>query len=230
MDSHSTRTDHKPRDRQQRRAYRTTVVLFLPWAVTAAALLAVEPAAQKKLVVEVLQGQGIEHDITSPRESSITIRVADEMQQPVAGAVVVLQLPQWGPGGNFSNGTRFHTILTSANGQATAQGFRPNSAPGEFPIVATVSYRDYRSVTLNIEQKNVAPAGQVDEPSPVRITKRESRKLITLVAIVGGVAAGAALGLSGGGGSGGAISPQAPPNTGPSTSINPGNPNFSPPR
>ena len=230
MDSHSTPTDHKPSDKQQRRACWTTVVLFLPWAVTAAALFAVEPAAQKKLVVEVLQGQGVEHDVTAPRESSITIHVADEMQQPVAGAVVVLQLPLWGPGGNFSNGTRFHTILTSANGQATAQGFRPNSAPGEFPIVATVSYRDYRSVTLNIEQKNVAPGVQVGEPSPVRITKRDSRKLITLVAIVGGVAAGAALGLSGGGGSGGAISPQAPPNTGPSTSINPGNPNFSPPR
>ena len=230
MDRHSTRIDHKARDRHQRRARRTTVVLVLPWAMTAAALLAVEPTSQKKLIVEVLQGQRVEHDITAPRESSITIRVADEMQQPVAGAVVVLQLPQWGPGGNFSNGTRFHTILTSANGQATAQGFRPNSEPGEFPIVATVSYRDYRSVTLNIEQKNVAPGVQIGEPSPVRITKRDSRKLITLVAIVGGVAAGAALGLSGGGGSGGAISPQAPPNTGPPTSINPGNPNFSPPR
>jgi hypothetical protein len=211
----------------------TTVVLYLLWAVTAADLLAVEPTAQKKLIVEVLQGQGVEHDITAPRESSITIRVVDEMKQPVEGAVVVLQLPQWGPGGTFSDGTRFHTILSSSNGQATAQGFRANSAPGEFPIVATVSYRDYRSVTLNIEQKNIAPRVKVGEPSPVRTTKRDSRKLITLVAIVGGAAAGAALGLSGGGGSGGsgsAVSPQAPPNTGPSTSINPGNPNFSPPR
>jgi len=230
MQGNSTRIHHQPRGGQQRGACWTTVVpTFLMWAVTATSLLAVEPNPKKKLTVEVLQGQGVEHDITAPRESSITIRVADETQKPVVGAVVVLQLPQRGPGGNFSNGTRFETILSAANGQATVQGFRPNSVPGEFPIMATVSYRDYQSVTLDIEQKNVAPAAQPGKPSPVQATKRDSRKLITLVAIVGGAAAGAALGLSGGG-SRGASSPQTPPGTGPPTRINPGNPNFGNPR
>lgn len=229
MDSHSRSIHQNPRGRRQRGRCRARVVpTFLMWAVAVTSLLAVEPNPEKKLTVEVLQGQGVEHDITAPRESSITIHVADEAQKPVVGAVVVLQLPQRGAGGAFSNGTRFQTILSGANGQATVQGFRPNSVPGEFSIVATVSYRDYESVTLNVEQKNVAPAAQPGEPPPVQTTKRNSRKLITLVAIIGG-AAGAALGLSGGS-SGGPASPQTPPSTGPPTRINPGNPNFGPPR
>jgi hypothetical protein len=155
--------------------------------------------------------------------------VTDQAKQPVVGAVVVLQLPQSGPGGNFSNGTRFQTMLSDANGQATVQGFRPNKVPGEFSIVTTVSYRDYESVTLNIAQKNVTPVPQPGEPAPVQTTKRSSGKVIALVAIIGGAAAGAALGLSGGGG-GSTGSPQPPPSAGPPTSINPGNPNFGPPR
>lgn len=202
---------------------------LLIWALTTAPLAAVEPNPEKKLSVEVVQGQGVEHDVTKPGESGIALRVADEARKPVVGAVVVLQLPQKGPGGVFSNGTRFQTILTDANGQVAVQGFRHNSLPGEFSIVATVSYRDYQSVTLNIEQKNVTPPPP-DERLPVETTKRDSRRLITLVAIIGGAAAGAALGFSGGGGNGGPATPQAPPAGRPPTSVNPGNPNFGPPR
>ena len=110
------------------------------------------------------------------------------------------------------------------------QGLRPNKVPGEFSIVTTVSYRDYESVTLNIEQRNVTPAAQPGEPAPVQTTKRNSGKVIALVAIIGGAAAGVALGLSGGGGGGGTGSPQPPPSAGPPTNINPGNPSFGPPR
>jgi hypothetical protein len=199
------------------------------WSLVTASALAVEPNPEKKLSVEVVQGQGVEHDVTALGESGIALRVTDEAQKPVVGAVVVLQLPQRGPGGAFSNGTRFQTVLTDANGQAAVQGFRHNSLPGEFSIVATVSYRDYQSVTLNIEQKNVTPPPP-DEGLPVQTTKRDSRRLITLVAIIGGAAAGAALGFSGGGGNGGPTPPQTPPAGGPPTNINPGNPNFGPPR
>jgi hypothetical protein len=199
------------------------------WALSTAPLLAVEPNPEKKLAVEVVQGQGAEHDVTALGESGVALRVTDEAQRPVVGAVVVLQLPQSGPGGAFSNGTRFQTVLTDANGQAAVQGFRHNSLPGEFSIVATVSYRDYQSVTLNIEQRNVRPTPP-DDRLPVQTTKRDSRRLITFLAIIGGAAAGAALGFAGGGGNGGPTPPQTPPTGGPATNINPGNPNFGPPR
>jgi hypothetical protein len=231
MNRNSIRIHQKPRGREQYRCRYTAIVsTLLIWAVTAARLLAVEPNPEKKLTVEVTQGQGVDHDITAPRESAITLRVSDEALKPVVGAVVVLQLPLGGPGGIFLNGSRFQTILTDANGQASVQGFRHNSVPGEFSIVATISYRDYQSVTMNIEQKNVAPQAQPGEPAPVQTTKRDSRRLIALVAIIGGAAAGAALGLAGGGGSGSPSTPSTPPTGGPPTTINPGNPNFGPPR
>ncbi len=231
MNINNNRNHQSRRVRKQRPfAYTTLASTLLLWAVVAAPLLAVEPDPAKKLTVEVVRGEGVENDITSPRESGITLRVADEARGPVVGAVVVLQLPRNGPGGSFANGTRFQTILTDANGQASVEGFRHNAVPGEFSIMATVSYRDYQSVTMNIRQRNVRPVELPAESAPVQTTRKGSGRVIALVAIIGGAAAGAALGLAGGGSSGNPSTPQTPSTGGPPTRINPGNPNFGPPR
>ncbi len=209
-------------------------------AVTLAVLLAgpplqaVEPNPALKLVVDVVQGADAEYDINTPQEADISVRVADEAGTPVRNAVVVFQLPRSGPGGGFLNDSRFATVMTNETGVGTARGFRPNSLPGEFAIIATISYRDFQSVTLNIAQKNVDKTAAVSRAAPpVQAPKKKGGggKIAAIVALIGGAAAGAALGLAGGGGGGGSSSPGpvAPP-AGPAATINPGNPTFGAPR
>ena len=220
-----------PIKRARRDAWRrlTAIATLLAWVVTGLPLGAIEPNPDKKLTVDVLQGQGAEHSIIAPQEAAVTLRVTNEMEMPVTGAVVVFQLPQSGPGGAFLTGNRFATVMTDSMGLANAQ-VQPNRVPGAFTIIATVSYLDYQSETLNIEQANVNPA-VTSRPAPGQTPARRggSGKLIAIVALIGGAAAGAALGLAGGGGGGGG-SPSPPPAPPPTTTISPGSPTFGPPR
>jgi len=210
---------------------RRTLALALAALFAGAPLGAVEPNPALKLIVDVLQGANAEYDINAPQETDISVRVADEAGTAVRNAVVVFQLPQSGPGGGFLNDSRFATVMTNELGVGTARSFRPNSLPGEFTILITVSYRDFQSVTINLAQKNVDKSQLVSPaPRPVQVTKKKGGgKVIALVALIGGAAAGAALGLAGGGGGSSSPGPSTPP-AGPAATINPGNPTFGAPR
>jgi hypothetical protein len=207
------------------------LALALAALLAGAPLHAVEPNPALKLIVDVVQGANAEYDIHVPTEADISVRVADEAGTPVHNAVVVFQLPRSGPGGGFLNDSRFATVMTNEMGVGTAKSFRPNSVLGEFNIMATVSYRDFQSVTLNIAQKNVDKTVTVSRSAPPVQAKKKSGggKVIALVALIGGAAAGAALGLAGGGGGGSSSGPATPP-AGPAATINPGTPTFGAPR
>jgi hypothetical protein len=211
-------------------AVQRVLALALAALLAGAPVYAVEPNPALKLIVDVVQGANAEYDINGPQETDIAVRVTDEAGTPIRNAVVVFQLPRSGPGGGFLNDSRFATVMTNDMGVGTAKGFRSNSLPGEFAIIATVSYRDYQSVTVNITQKNVDKSISVSRSAPAAQPKKKgSGKVIALVALIGGAAAGAALGLSGGGGGGSSPGPSTPP-AGPAATINPGNPTFGAPR
>ena len=213
-------------------AVHRALALALAALLAGAPLHAVEPNPALKLVVDVVQGADAEYDIHNPQETDISVRVSDEAGTPIRNAVVVFQLPRNGPGGGFLNDSRFATVMTNEMGVGTAKGFRPNSLPGEFAILATVSYRDFQSVTLNIAQKNVDKTVSVTRAAPPVQPKKKSGggKVIALVALIGGAAAGAALGLAGGGGGGSSSPGPTTPSPGPAATINPGNPTFGAPR
>jgi hypothetical protein len=222
---------HKPRGTWPAAVHRP-LAFALAVLLAAAPLHAVEPNPALKLVVDVVQGADAEYDIHTPTEADISVRVADEAGTPVRNAVVVFQLPQSGPGGGFLNDSRFATVMTNEMGVGTARSFRPNRIPGEFNIMATVSYRDFQSVTLNIVQKNVDKTVTVSRSAPpVQAPKKSGGgKIIAIVALIGGAAAGAALGLAGGGGGGSSSPGPVTPPAGPAATINPGNPTFGAPR
>lgn len=214
-------------------AARHALAMALAALLAGAPLEAVEPNPALKLIVDVVQGANAEYDINTPQETDISVRVADEAGTPIRNAVVVFQLPQSGPGGGFVDDSRFATVMTNEMGLGVAKAFRPNSLKGEFTIIATVSYRDYQSVTLNIAQKNVDKPQLVSPGSPpVQVSKKRggSGKIAAIVALIGGAAAGAALGLAGGGGGGSSSTGPTTPPAGPAATINPGNPTFGAPR
>jgi len=227
------KTKSEKPDGRRLAAVQRVLALALAALLAGVPLHAVEPNPALKLVVDVVQGAGAEYDIQTPQEVDISVRVADEAGTPVHNAVVVFQLPRSGPGGGFLNDSRFATVMTNELGVGTAKGFRPNSILGEFAIMATISYRDFQSVTLNIAQKNVDKTVSVSRsaPPPVQAKKKGGGgKIAALVAVIGGAAVGAALGLAGGGGgSSSGPGPVTPP-AGPAATINPGNPTFGAPR
>ena len=139
-----------------------------------------------ELRITVLQGEGATTDIRQRTSSEPVIRVDDEKQNPVSGAVAVFTLPTEGSTGEFSNGSKTLTVTTDSSGKATAVGLRMNSIPGKVPIFVSVSYRGLSAKTV-LTQFSVAPPG-------AKIGGGGGHgKLIAILVIVGAGAAGGAV-------------------------------------
>jgi len=137
-----------------------------------------------ELHIVVLQGEGATSDIRQRASSEPIIRVDDEKQNPVSGAVAVFTLPTEGAAGEFANGSKTLTVTTDSHGQASAVGLRMNSIPGKVPIFVSVSYRGLSARTV-MTQFSVAPPG-----AKVGGSSGGHGKLIAILVIVGAGAAG----------------------------------------
>jgi len=122
-------------------------------SVLLASLLGVPLAAQEPvqphLVVDAEVGNGVKHRIGHPIPTPLRVAVRDENGSPVAGAVVVFELPEndKSPGGIFAGGGRSMTLTTDSNGVATVTpGVVGNNIPGEFTIRVTATSRDSKGV------------------------------------------------------------------------------------
>ena len=139
-----------------------------------------------ELHIVVLQGEGATTDIRQRTSSEPIIRVDDEKQNPVSGAVAVFTLPTEGSTGEFANGSKTLTVTTDSRGQAAAIGLRMNGIPGKVPIFVSVSYRGLSARTV-MTQVSVAPPG-------AKVGGGGGHgKLIAILAIIGAGAAGGAV-------------------------------------
>lgn len=177
-----------------------------------------QTAAARKLQIEIFRGDQMLHEDRIPQGKDIVVRVNDDEGRAIAGAAVVFQLPSDGPGGAFPEDSRFATVMTDAEGLATAKGFQPNTQPGEYKVTVTASYRDYQAASAAVTQTN----GEAVAKPDVATERRGSGRAIAIAVVIAGAAAGLALGLGGGGGSTGPA-PPAPP---PPVVITPGSPAF----
>src|SRR5689334_14919610 len=105
-------------------------------------LLGSQPGPEN-LNLTVIEGEGGINNIRQPTTQTPTVRVDDEKQHPVAGAVVVFALPTDGPSGTFQNGARTLTVTTNAQGLASARGFKPNTVSGEMLIHVNASFEGH---------------------------------------------------------------------------------------
>jgi hypothetical protein len=141
-------------------------------------------ALPTELRIVVLQGEGASTDIRQRSSSEPIIRVDDEKQNPVSGAVAVFTLPTEGATGEFAKGSKTLTVTTDSRGQAAAVGLRMNSLPGKVPIFISVSYRGVTARAV-MTQFTVAPPG-----AKIGGGSGGHGKLIAILAIVGAGAAG----------------------------------------
>lgn len=135
----------------------------------------------ENLKVVVTEGEGGINNIRQHTGQTPAVRVEDEQQHPLAGAVVVFALPTDGPGGTFANGAKTLTVNTDDKGIAAIHGFKPNSVAGEMLIHVNASYQG-RTGRATITQFNMT----------VPSAKGGNGKLLVILAIAGAAAAGGA--------------------------------------
>ena len=174
-----------------------------------------EAPAPAKLNIVIVEGDGAINNVKQRTAREAIVQVEDENRRPIAGAAVLFMLPDSGPGGVFSNGTRTLQVITDSQGRAAAKGLRVNSTQGKFQMQVQATFQGV-TATTSITQTNAvitaAVAGGI------------SGKLIAILAIAGGAAAGGAYALTRSDGGG----PTTPPTT--PTTISAGAPSVGGPQ
>ncbi|MEO7143202.1 MAG: hypothetical protein ABI165_06815 [Bryobacteraceae bacterium] len=152
------------------------------------------PATPAILQLRVVDGDGAVSALGSRATRGLTVEVTDETGKPVENATVSFQLPENGPGGVFSTGSRTEIVATRADGRATVWGMRWNRTPGAFEIRITAIKSQIRAGTLSSQylSDSAAPAAGVSGPG---FTVRHSHKwlyigLVAAAAAGGGLAVG----------------------------------------
>jgi hypothetical protein len=170
----------------------------------------------------VVEGEGAVNQTRQRVTKDPVVRVEDENGKPVTGAAVAFTLPVSGSTGEFSNGSKNLTIVTDADGTASATRIKCNEFPGKLQIHVNASYKGLTARTL-ITQINEGP--EVSKSSG-----GGSGKLIAILAIVGAAAAGGAV-VATHKGSSPSTTPGTPTPTAPTPiGINPGTTIIGPPR
>jgi len=153
-----------------------------------------EPA---KLTISILEGEGSINNIHQRAAREAMVQVQDENHKPVAGAAVTFFLPESGPSGVFSNGTRTLTVVTDDTGRAVARGMVPNKVAGDVQVRVVAKYKTLTGETV-IHQQNVAAAAAAGATTGVISGKLLA---IILTAAAAGLAGGVVAATHGGGGS-----------------------------
>ncbi len=156
----------------------------------------------------------------------LVVQLLDDQDRGVAGAVVTFQLPNSGASGSFPDGGTFLTVISNQRGRATAL-VKTNNVAGEILVRVSASSQD-QSASITIPLKSEAAVGG----PPPAVRKGGSGKVIAILAVVGGGAAGAVLATAGKGGSKAVPStPVVPtPAATPATVLTPGVTTFGAPR
>lgn len=160
-----------------------------------ATLLAQSPPAENPAILQihVIEGEGIAYPIGGRATRGVTVQVSDETGKPVEGASVSFRLPEDGPSGTFSNGSRTEMATTRPDGKASAWGMQWNKIEGSFEIRITAVKGQARAGTVCPVYLSKA-AMEANSP-PLRLARNHKWLWVGLAVAVGaGVAvAGAAL-------------------------------------
>jgi hypothetical protein len=141
---------------------------------------------EAQLRILIVEGDGTINNIKQRVNVVPVVEVRDQNQRLIDGAAVVFFLPDQGPSGMFSNGTKTLTTRTDHLGRASAPGIRPNNQTGQFDIRVTASYSG-QTASATITQTNVSGA------SPGGGGMSMGTKAWIILAICGGAVAGAVL-------------------------------------
>lgn len=150
------------------------------------------------LKIEILDGEDGVNIIKKKTAVSPVVEVKDKNDLPIAGVAVVIGL---GAAGVFDNGAHEATVMTNANGIATAPNFQP-TGKGAVNIQVRASYQG-QTATATIHQTNFSTvaaaqkAGRVPGSSSSSASSSAGSSLSSSAVSAGGAAGSAGGGMSG---------------------------------
>ncbi|HXP85911.1 MAG TPA: hypothetical protein VN841_14400 [Bryobacteraceae bacterium] len=155
------------------------------------------------LRISVVEGEGVAYAPGGRATRGMTVAVADDSGNPLAGATVTFRLPSAGASGEFPGGSRSESVATSADGRASVWGVQWNRTPGAVEIAIAAVKGQARAATV----AHVTLSNTVSQPR-VASGSGGGHKLLWIVLLAAGGAAGgiAAAGLAGKSGSAGSSS------------------------
>jgi hypothetical protein len=139
---------------------------------------------QSALRIVVRQGDQAIHNIRRKAVSPTSVQVLLN-GKPLEAARVRFVLPELGPGGVFSDGTKTYITQTDSQGVALMQGFVPGAIEGSFRILAVASYQGEESSVVIVQQNRLY---QSATPPPAIVKTKNSSRILTLVLIFGALA------------------------------------------
>jgi hypothetical protein len=126
------------------------------------------------LQIRVLEGEGVAYPLGGRATRGVTIQVTDETGRPVEGSSVSFRLPEEGPSGTFSNGSRAEIATTKADGRASAWGMQWNRTEGSFEIRITAAKGQARAGTVcavYLSKLSAAAAAGEGGSSPLKLAR-----------------------------------------------------------
>ncbi len=112
--------------------------LTLPPLTAQTSLPSSDTAAARALQVRLQSSDAGALPVNSTSSNGYTLQVLDAAGAPVAGAAVALRLPDDGPSGTFSDGSKSLVAYTDGKGQVRFQQIHWNGSPGTAVVRVTV--------------------------------------------------------------------------------------------
>jgi hypothetical protein len=156
----------------------------------------------RTLSLVIIEGEGAINNIRQRTAREPIVQVDDENHKPVAGALVLFELPTRGAGGTFADGSHALRVVTDAQGRAAAHGMIPNNAKGRFQINVTASLNGVTASAAITQSNAVAGAS-----GAATATAGISGKVVAILVVAAAAVAGGAYYATHSGGASGATAP-----------------------
>jgi hypothetical protein len=146
------------------------------------------PESPAILQIRVLEGEGVAYPLGGRATRGVTVQVTDETGKPIEGASVSFRLPEEGPSGTFSNGSRTEIATTKADGKAAAWGMQWNRTEGSFEIRITAAKGQARAGTVCAVNLSKLPSTELQSGSTAPLKLGKSHKWLWITLAVAGAA------------------------------------------
>ena len=176
------------------------ISVVLVWSMLVPLCPAQQKVEEPPFRVRIIEGDGAINDTRQVLNRAASVVVEDENHNPLSGVSVTFFLPNEGPSGLFSNGSRVLTVFTDSDGIASSRPIHFNNQIGIMRINVAASVFS-QTVNAVIMQTNISSNGATRSSfvpatgAPKLVSRSPSHKklYIILAAIAAGAATGAVL-------------------------------------
>ena len=142
--------------------------------------------------IRVVDGERAVHTAASKSNRGLLVEITDETGKPLEGAAVSFRLPEDGPGGTFSRGTRTEIQITGPDGRAGFRELVAGRMTGPFQIRVTAAKDSIRAGTIVDQYVSEPVKGSAAKSLAASgAGSSGSRKWLLWLAVGGGAAAAA---------------------------------------